>query len=252
MLQRTKTALVRGMVATTGYRLARARPSETFRPAAVDRAERAPFLAAILPVVQANTATGRYPTPAFLRRYFSPKRLAMSRLLVDECERLGVRLAGADVLDVGCHAGYLLRLLARRHPDARLFGCDVYADKVAMAHRACPTAEVWRAQLAELADEARYDVVFFNEVLEHTRDPEAVLRRLVRLKRPGGWLVLSVPDGREDTFPAMSYHPEFDAFGGHVNFWSPESWQLFVTRLCPDREVHTAKLAFGCLLAAIR
>ncbi|MEG2336387.1 MAG: hypothetical protein RSC04_01440, partial [Bacteroidales bacterium] len=32
----------------------------------------------------------------------------------------------------------------------------------------------------------------------------------------GGTLVISVPDGRKDTY------------SGHIQFWSPESWAVFI------------------------
>lgn len=252
MLSSLKTRLLNAMISTTGYKVVRARPSERFRGNAEDSAEVGPFLDEIVPVVRHNAVTKQYPDPTFLKKYFTPKRLGMSRELLKQCEKVGIGMDGRTILDVGCHAGYLLRLLARRYPTARLFGCDVYQDKVEMAKRACPEAEVFQSQVADLPVDGGYDVVFFNEVLEHTRDPEAVLRHLMTLKTPDGWLVVTVPDGREDTFPAMSFHEEFDAFGGHVNFWSPESWKLFLERVGDGAEVVTAKLPYGCLFAALR
>src|SRR3546814_2767555 len=66
-----------------------------------------------------------------------------------------------------------------RYPEASLFGCDISDVKLAMAKRACPDAELFFSALSDLPRSSCYDVVFLMEVLEHTVDPEAVVRRLL-------------------------------------------------------------------------
>src|SRR3546814_4612951 len=77
-----------------------------------------------------------------------------------------------------------------------------------MAKRACPDAELFFSALSDLPRSSRYDVVFLMEVLEHTVDPEAVVRRLLDIVSAAGTLVLTVPDGRKDQFPAKEYRSE--------------------------------------------
>src|SRR3546814_5657616 len=90
----------------------------------------------IIPVVQHNALTGEWPTPAFLENYFDASRLAMARLLLDQCDAEDVEIDRKRVLDIGCHAGCLLRLMRARYPEASLFGCDISDVKLAMAKRA--------------------------------------------------------------------------------------------------------------------
>jgi 2-polyprenyl-3-methyl-5-hydroxy-6-metoxy-1,4-benzoquinol methylase len=102
---------------------------------------------------------------------------------------------GKRVLDVGCWTGDLGRALATR-------GCTVSGLEIDVA-----AAEKARAVLDEVvvADldvtpasshfaEGTFDVVVFADVLEHLKDPTAVLADAGRLLAPGGRVVLSVPN----------------------------------------------------------
>src|SRR3546814_2256395 len=44
---------------------------------------------------------------------------SMARLLLDQCDAEDVEIARKRVLDIGCHAGSLLRLMRARYPEAR-------------------------------------------------------------------------------------------------------------------------------------
>lgn len=243
--------LVQSAFARCGYRIVRAEPGARYRPTSTDARNAANFLHEILPVVRHNALTGEWPTPAFLEHYFDPSRLAMVRLLLDRCDEEGVDIAGKRVLDIGCHAGCLLHLLRTRYPDSTLFGCDVSDVKLAMAKRACPEADLFFSALSDLPGSSSYDVVFLMEVLEHTVNPEAVVRRLLDVVSASGTLILTVPDGREDHLPAKEYHSEFDSYAGHINFWSPESWSYFLARIAPERVLRTGQLPTGHLFAAL-
>lgn len=241
--------LIRSLLANSGYRLIR--ENKPYKPTVVDVQNRSDFLQIILPTVEHHAATGQWPTPDFLKGYFSPQRLAMVRLVLDQCDAEGVPMANRRIMDIGCHAGALLRLAGERYPGARLFGCDINETTLGMARRARPKAEVFFSSFTELPSDTKYDVAFFMQVLEHLVDPEAALQRLFELLDEGGTLVLTVPDGREDRFPAKEYDPRFGSYSGHVNFWSPEGWYHFLTRVAPEWRVRTAKLPTGQLFAAV-
>lgn len=243
--------LVQSMFARRGYRIVRSESDVQYRPTSVDARNSMSLLHEIIPVVQHNALTGEWPTPEFLEHYFDACRLAMARLLLDQCDAEGVEIAGKRILDIGCHAGCLLRLMRARYPDASLLGCDISDVKLAMARRACPDADLFFCALSDLPRSSRYDAVFLMEVLEHTVDPEAVVRRLLEIVSATGTLILTVPDGRKDQFPAKEYNAEFDSYAGHINFWSPESWSYFLLRIAPEWRVRTEALSTGHLFAAL-
>jgi 2-polyprenyl-3-methyl-5-hydroxy-6-metoxy-1,4-benzoquinol methylase len=103
--------------------------------------------------------------------------------------------SGSRVLEIGAATGYMSEAL-------RAKGCSVTAIEVdpeaaAKAERFCErviVADVETLDLdSELGDET-FDVVLFAEVLEHLRDPAAVLGRVRPFVAEGGTIVASIPN----------------------------------------------------------
>jgi 2-polyprenyl-3-methyl-5-hydroxy-6-metoxy-1,4-benzoquinol methylase len=101
---------------------------------------------------------------------------------------------GGSVLDVGCGNGYLLREVAARRPDAALHGVDFSAGLATNASggREFPIA-LGSARRLPFAP-AAFDVISMTEVLEHLKEPVETLRQVRDALKPGGVLVLSVPN----------------------------------------------------------
>lgn len=101
-----------------------------------------------------------------------------------------------DVLDVGCGFGTTSQRIQRL--GNRVTGIESSAEAAAVAMKRLErvvTADLHesdrvRAQLSS----ASFDVIIFADVLEHTAWPVGVLRRYLDFLRPGGSVIISVPN----------------------------------------------------------
>jgi 2-polyprenyl-6-hydroxyphenyl methylase/3-demethylubiquinone-9 3-methyltransferase len=105
------------------------------------------------------------------------------------------RLAGKQVLDVGCCGGILSESMAQR--GARVTGIDMGEAPLAVArlHQLESGVEVdyQRITAEALAEEKpeTFDVVTCLEMLEHVPDPASIIQACARLVKPGGQVFFS-------------------------------------------------------------
>ncbi|MFN7976235.1 MAG: class I SAM-dependent methyltransferase [Acidobacteriota bacterium] len=100
--------------------------------------------------------------------------------------------APGRLLDVGCAAGYFLDAAQKAGWDA--YGLDPNRDFIARAQERHGLA-VFEGTLATVPLEAgSFDVITMWDVLEHTTDPRAELRRAYALLRTGGLLFVNFPN----------------------------------------------------------
>lgn len=99
---------------------------------------------------------------------------------------------GSRVLDLGCAFGFGTRLLARRY---QTYGHDLNPQYVERARQRLPRATFTHGS----ADSIPYANKFFDgvlllDVLEHVPYEGPVIEEIERLLRPGGQLIVSVPN----------------------------------------------------------
>ena len=98
---------------------------------------------------------------------------------------------GRHVLDLGCRDGALTQAYAGGN---QIVGVD--ADREALAEAEKLGIETHWADLDDALpfQDATFDVVVAGELLEHLRDPKRVVSEVLRVLRPGGTFVASVPN----------------------------------------------------------
>lgn len=120
---------------------------------------------------------------------------ATLRLHLERYEWAAGRVPGGRLLDLACGVGYGTALLADASPRSFIVGADLSRDAVehARRHYARPRIAFVRSDGAGWASSGSFDGIVCLETLEHVPDPETFFRGLVRVLRPGGTLVTSVP-----------------------------------------------------------
>jgi SAM-dependent methyltransferase len=101
--------------------------------------------------------------------------------------------AARQLLDLGCGTGFVLEGLRRGAPSLALAGCDTRIETLAIARHRLPDVPFFAADVATLPFESEFDLVTALDVLEHIDDDAGALEALLKVIRPGGGLLLTVP-----------------------------------------------------------
>ena len=115
--------------------------------------------------------------------------------------------AGSRVLDVGCACGDLSALLAERK-NCLCVGLEADKEGVEVCRKRRVFDEVLQIDLNNFAaaDYLRFrqsfDVIVCGDVLEHLRQPAAVLSELKLLLKPGGYFLVSLPNAAHASIKA--------------------------------------------------
>jgi SAM-dependent methyltransferase len=96
-------------------------------------------------------------------------------------------------LEVGCGTGYTLAALRAARSTLELAGGDVHAEGLAVARRRLPGVPLFRIDARTLPFSDAYDVVGAFDVVEHVPEDEQALAALAHAARPGGGVILTVP-----------------------------------------------------------
>ena len=102
----------------------------------------------------------------------------------------------ASLLEIGTGTGFVLEAIRRARPALALCGSDIYQAALPVAGRRLPGVPLMQLDARRLPFEAEFDVLGAFDVLEHIEEYPAVLRQMFRACRPGGGILLTVPQHR--------------------------------------------------------
>jgi glycosyltransferase involved in cell wall biosynthesis len=98
----------------------------------------------------------------------------------------------SEVLEIGTATGYLTAEMANR--GCAVTGVEQDPDMAELARPYCREMVVADVESMNLDGLARYDAIVFGDILEHLRDPQRVLQSLASVLKPGGKILISLPN----------------------------------------------------------
>jgi len=152
-------------------------------------------------------------------------------------DAVSVSRSGQQVLDVGFGSGMLMFEFA---PDSLIRGVEISQSALASARSRAKKLGFRDAQFVKPESptaipfgDASFTVVIASHVVEHIEDDIAFMRELLRVVRPGGWLIIVGPI---DNFTsgildeAAVINPAFAEGHYHVRNYNPETFLSRVER----------------------
>jgi SAM-dependent methyltransferase len=95
--------------------------------------------------------------------------------------------------ELGCGTGVVLQALRARRPALALAGGEPFAAGLEVARSRMPDVSLYQLDGRQLPFDEEFDAAGAFDVLEHIDEDEAVLRQLRQAIKPGGGLLVSVP-----------------------------------------------------------
>ena len=179
-----------------------------------------------------DTAAGTLPGSNALSRHEQNSARRLDRIAA----ALQRTPSAIKLLDVGCSSGAFL-LTARRlgfHTE----GVEPSADAAQTARNAGLSVFTGYLEQARFAETA-FDAITLIEIVEHLRDPLALLQECARILRPGGVVLVTTPNAQSWTARAMGARWagfSLNNMGGHISFFNVPSMRLLAAR--SGLEVH--------------
>ncbi len=152
---------------------------------------------------------------------------------------------GTRVLDVGCGSGKKLARL-RDLFSWEAIGIEPNSQAVAIARSR--GLEVHEGTLDSYMPSEPFDLVVLSHVLEHIPYPRSALHKVKNLLRPGGRLIVLVPNAA--SVERRKFGPMWDAWDvpRHIHHFSPTS----LRRLLGDFDISLTQLSYECYTVARR
>ena len=97
------------------------------------------------------------------------------------------------LLEIGCGTGFVLHGIREAFPAMELSGSELFTQGLIYARNRLPNVPLYQMDAMSIPFEAEFDVIGAFDVLEHIQDDRAVLRQLHQALKPGGGLMITVP-----------------------------------------------------------
>jgi ubiquinone/menaquinone biosynthesis C-methylase UbiE len=141
--------------------------------------------------IWARVPTDYYFNQNWLQRIWHERKWSVIRGLTDNTSQ-----QPDAILEIGCAAGHLTKLISEHYPKAKVTGIDVYKAAIYKANRMFPKLTFLVADAHKLPfPENSFDLVISSETIEHVVDPQKMLSEIARVLKPTGNAIIEMDSG---------------------------------------------------------
>jgi ubiquinone/menaquinone biosynthesis C-methylase UbiE len=134
-----------------------------------------------------------------------------------------------NILDCGCGDGTLINLIAR--PGQQIVGVDVSELALSLAKKKIPShkmVKLCRSKIEKLPfTENSFDLCYSTYVFEHLNNPQKAIDEMIRVCRPGGYLIFVFPNFGSPVWNAPSRYGILTIYRRSVVKFVISLWCLF-------------------------
>lgn len=142
-----------------------------------------------------------------------------------DCIRLAKVNYDSKILDVGCGAGKFLYSL-RNAGFKDLLGVDPYIE----SGFSTKNLKILKADIHELPDSQKFDLIMFNHSFEHTSNPKEILSKVSKLLNENGTCLISLPVKTKFVWDRYGVNwVQIDA-PRHFFLYTPDGFKLLVEK----------------------
>ena len=109
-------------------------------------------------------------------------------------EHMDLQKDGLNVLEVGCACGATLLAIRNANPKAEVYGIEFDKKAAEMARHFAVVEALNVEKLDRPAWYEKFDYIILGDVIEHLREPWQTMKNLAAVLKPGGCVIISVPN----------------------------------------------------------
>lgn len=150
-----------------------------------------------------------------------------------------------EVLEIGCGNGYVLSGLQKAFPQAKLNGSEIFLNGLHFAAKRLPGVTLMQMDARDIPFSKHFDVIGAFDVLEHIEEDMDVLAQVHNALKPGGRIILSVPQH-------MWLWSAMDDYACHARRYTSGELKekLEATGFCIERSTSFVSLLLPAMLAS--
>jgi len=136
------------------------------------------------------------------------------------------------IADVGSGRGEMIQLLLAERSDVEIMALDYDSDCLNLSLKAGATSSFkFDINCLETFPTLQVDCLILSHVLEHTDNPIEVLTGLKKMVKPGGIMIVAVPNPTRPTVFIGNLYKNHYVNLGHRFAWDPSHWKNFLENI---------------------